>query len=137
VEVAREAGYVAGSIPEAVGKAEAFLRGEAPDHEWSPHAKTILSNLTRKAVPKVTAETLNVLEEKGITSSKVLLPKEAPIRNSIRRLVKGSATSYAASKRGPLDRNMVESIVHGYQRQHGAGGRIAHLTEKYVVLDPA
>ena len=46
VEVAREAGYVAGSVGEALQKAGDFLSGEAPAYEWSPHAKTILNNLT-------------------------------------------------------------------------------------------
>jgi surface carbohydrate biosynthesis protein len=137
VEVAREAGYVAGSIAEAVGKAQDFLRGEEPNHQWSPHAKVILSNLTQNAVPKVTAETLSVLKEQSIATSHVSLPKDARIRDSVRRWVKGSGTSYASSKRGPLNATEVESIVHGYRREFGAGGRIAHLTKYYVVLDPA
>jgi surface carbohydrate biosynthesis protein len=137
VEVAREAGYVAGSISEAMAKAQDFLRGEEPNHRWSPHAKAILSNLTRKAVPKVTAETLSVLKEQSITTSNVSLPKDARIRESVRRWVKGSGASYASSKRGPLNPDEVELIVNGYRQEYGAGGRIKHLTKHYVVLEPA
>jgi hypothetical protein len=136
VEVAREAGQVVGSVGEAVAKAGDFLSGEPPAYQWSPHAKTILNNLTLEAVPMVAAETLRVLQEQGITSSRLSLPTETRLRDAVRRLVKRPGT-YASSKRGPMSREHVESIVDGYRKRHGGGGRIQHMTEKYVVLDPA
>jgi surface carbohydrate biosynthesis protein len=137
VEVAREAGKVIGSIEEAVQKSGDFLAGEDPTYEWSPHAKTMLKNLTDEAVPEVAVETLRVLKEQGITASKVSLPKETKVRDAIRRMVKGSTTTYAASKRGPLNPERVEAIVQGYRQSHGTGGVISHLSKTYVVLDPA
>jgi surface carbohydrate biosynthesis protein len=137
VEVAREAGYVAGSVSEAVQKARDFLSGEAPAYAWSPHAKTILNNLTLQAVPKVAAETLSVLQEQGITSSRLSLPRGTKIRDAVKRILKGPSATYASSKRGPMSVEHVEAIVDGYWQKHGAGGRISHMTEKYVVLDPA
>jgi hypothetical protein len=137
VEVAREAGHVASSISEAVAKSADFLSGEAPAYEWSPHAKTILSNLTVEAVPKVVAETMGVLREQGITSSKVSLPKETKVQDKIRLWLRRPSATYASSKRGPMSVAHVESIVDGYRKHHGRGGRIRHMTDKYVVLDPA
>jgi surface carbohydrate biosynthesis protein len=137
VEVAREAGCVAGSVPEAVARAGDFLSGETPAYEWSPHAKTILNNLTLEAIPKVAAETTSVLQEQGLTSSKVTLPRESKSRAVVRRWVKGPADTYASSKRGPMNRAFIESIVDGYRAHYGGGGRIRHMTEKCVVLDPA
>jgi surface carbohydrate biosynthesis protein len=136
VEVAREAGYVTGSVGEAVQKAGDFLSGEAPAYRWSPHAKTILNNLTLEAIPKVAAETMSVLREQGITSSKLALPRETKMRDAIRRLVKRPGT-YASSKRGPMSAAHIEAIVDGYRAKQGGSGRIRHMTEKYVVLDPA
>jgi hypothetical protein len=137
VEVAREAGYVAGSVAEAVARAGDFLSGEAPAYEWSPHAKTILNNLTLEAIPKVAAETTSVLQEQGITSSKVTLPRESRVRAVVRHWVKGPAATYASSKRGPMDGAFIESIVDGYRGHYGGGARIRHMTDKCVVLDPA
>lgn len=137
VEVAREAGHVASSIGDAVDKARDFLSGETPAHQWSPHAKTILSNLTLDAVPRVADETISVLQERGITASNVKLPRHTRLRDGVRRLVKGSSVSYASSKRGPMSAAYIESMVDGYQKRYGQGGRISHITDKYVVLDPA
>jgi len=136
VEVAREAGHVVGSVEAALAKVGDFLSGEVPRHEWSAHAKTILNNLTCEAIPKVATESMSVLQEEGITSSEVNLPRETKMRDSIRALVKRSAISYAASKRGPMSRQYVESLVDAYRERYAAGGRIRHMTEKYVVLDP-
>jgi surface carbohydrate biosynthesis protein len=137
VEVAREAGHVAGSVGEALQKAGDFLSGEAPAYQWSEHAKTILNNLTLEAVPKVATETLGVLQEQGITSSKLALPKETRARDTVRRWLKRPSATYASSKRGPMSPEHIESIVDGYRKKYGGGGRIRHTTEKYVVLDPA
>jgi hypothetical protein len=137
VEVAREAGYVTGSVTETLAKAADFLSGEVPNFEWSQHAKAILSNLTQEAVPQVAAETMRVFQEQGITGSKLSLPKGTRVRSTIKRLVKGSNATYASSKRGPLNPAFVESIVEGYRHKYGSGGRIRHMTSTYVVLDPA
>ena len=137
VEVAREAGQVTGSVSEAVQKAGEFLSGEAPTYEWSPHAKTMLQNLTREAVPEVTAETLRVIEEQGINASKLTLPKETKVQDAIRRVINRPSATYASSKRGPLDPADVEAIVGGYRQNFGKGGRVRHMTDKYIVLDPA
>jgi hypothetical protein len=136
VEVAREAGQVIGSINQAIQKAGDFLSGEDPSYGWSPHARTMLSNLTREAVPEVAAETLHVLKDQGINASRLSLPKETKVRNAIRRMLKRPSATYASSKRGPLDPPHVEAIVEGYRQNHGGGGRISHLTKTYVVLDP-
>jgi hypothetical protein len=78
-----------------------------------------------------------VLQEEGITSSKLVLPKETKIRDTVRLLLKRPSATYASSKRGPMNPEHVESIVDGYRQKNGAGGRIRHMTAKYVVLDPA
>ena len=137
VEVAREAGHVAGSIDEAVQKAAEFLSGGTPQYEWSHHAKTILNNLTLKAVPKVGTETIEVLREQGITSSRIILPRETKLRDAVRTLLKRPSDTYALSKRGPLSAPYVESLIDGYRQQYNAGGRVRHMTDKYVVMDPA
>jgi surface carbohydrate biosynthesis protein len=137
VEVAREAGHVVNSIDDAVAKAGDFLSGQAPAHQWSAHAKTILSNLTIAAIPKVAKETVEVLQEQGIKSSQVTLPRDSKLRNRVRRMVKGSKLSYAESKRGPMDPAYIEATADGYRSRYGQGGKISHLADKYVVIDPA
>lgn len=137
VEVAREAGYVTRSISETMDKASEFISGQVPTHNWSPHAKTILNNLTQEAIPKVAAETMTVLQEHGIEASRLSLPKEAKVRNFVRRLAKGNSATYPSSKRGPLSADYVQSIVEGYRREYGADVGIGYLTEKYVVLEPS
>ena len=136
VEVAREAGYTAGCVSEAIDKAVDFLSGEAPKYQWSPHAKTILNNLTVEAIPKVADETLSVLQEQNIVASDVVLPKVTKVRDTVRGWLKRPA-SYASSKRGPMHRDYIERTVDAYRARYGGGGRIRHMTEKYVVLDPA
>jgi len=137
VEVAREAGYVASSVREALDKASDFLAGEPPSYKWSAHARRILSNLTRVAVPQVAEQTVNVIQEQGIAASKLSLPKAAMAREAIKRLIKGEAATYASSKRGPLDPRYVEAVVTGYRRMAGSGGTVRQMTGKYVVIDPA
>ena len=137
VEVAREAGYTAISIEDALQKSEELLSGRAPAHVWSAHAKAILHNLKGETIPLLVKETTRVLQEAGITSSSVELPKPRPFRNAIRHLVKGRSTTYAASKRGPLESSYIESFLEQC-RLHGAGkGRIRHANKEYVVVEPA
>jgi hypothetical protein len=97
----------------------------------------MLQNLTREAVPEVTAETLRVIEEQGINASKLTLPKETKVQDAIRRVINRPSATYASSKRGPLDPADVEAIVGGYRQNFGKGGRVRHMTDKYIVLDPA
>jgi surface carbohydrate biosynthesis protein len=137
VEVAREAGHVVGSIRDAITHAGGILAGRKPSYEWSAHAKRMLKNLTQEAVPQVAEETLRVVKEQGISTSKLSLPKETKLRDTIRRWVKGPTANYATSKRGPLNPAEVESIVGGYREKYGSGGQIRHMTDKYVVIDPA
>jgi len=138
VEVAREAGYVAPSVSEALKKTGEFLSGELPAYQWSAHAKTILNNLNLESIPMVAAETMGVLQEAQITSSKITLPKGSKVYDAVRRLVRRGATTYGSTKRGPLNGEYVEMIIDGYRSGHrGAGGQIRCLAEKYVVIDPA
>lgn len=137
VEVAREAGHVVGSIDEAVARAGELLSGLKASYDWSNHAKRMLKNLTERAVPRVADETMRVLQEQGITASKLVLPKETKVRDAVRRLIKGPTANYATSKRGPMKIEEVEPIVDGYRQKFGSGGRIRHMTTKYVVIDPA
>jgi surface carbohydrate biosynthesis protein len=137
VEVAREAGYIVGSVTEALDKAADFLSGEAPTYEWSERAKAILNNLTGEAIPKIAAETISVFREQGITASKLSLPKGTKVRNTVKRLLKGTTSTYAASKRGPFNSTYVESVVEGYRQKYASGGRVRYMTNTYVVLDPA
>ena len=89
VEVAREAGYTATSIEDALQKSSDLLSGRAPAHVWSVHAQAILHNLNGETIPLLVGETTRVLNEAAITSSSVELPKRRPLRNAVRRLVKG------------------------------------------------
>lgn len=137
VEVAREAGYLARCVSDALVKADEFLTGASPRHQWTAHAKRILNNLTQVAVPQVAEETMRVLEEQGIKASKLILPPEPKVKDAVKRLVRGPSATYASSKRGPLDPVYVESLIEGYRQRHGAGGSVRHITGKYVVIDPA
>jgi hypothetical protein len=137
VEVAREAGYTATSIEDALQKSADLLSGRAPAHMWSAHAQAILHNLQGETIPLLVKETSSVLKEAGITSSSVELPKRRPFRNAVRRLVKGQSTSYAASKRGPLELDYIENFLEQC-RLHGAGkGQVRLSTKEYAVVEPA
>jgi surface carbohydrate biosynthesis protein len=137
VEVAREAGYTASSIEDALQKSGELLAGSAPCHVWSTHAQAILHNLKGETIPLLVKETMSVLRETGITSSSVELPKRRPLRNAIKRLVRGRSTSYAASKRGPLDPSYIESLLEECRLHHGGKGCVHCATGEYVVVDPA
>ena len=137
VEVAREAGYTVASIDDALQKSADFLSGRAPAHVWSNHAQTILHNLKGETIPILVTETTNVLKEAGITSSAIQLPKRRAVRSAISRLVRGPSTTYAASKRGPLERSYIENFLEQC-RLHGAGrGRVRLSTKEYVVVEPS
>lgn len=136
IEVARDAGYTATSIEDALQKSSELLSGRAPMHIWPAQAQAILHNLKGETIPLLVKETTKVLKEEGITSSSLELPRQRPLRAAVRRLVKRHSTSYAASKRGPLDPKYVESFLEQCRR-HGAGnGRLGHSAREYVVVEP-
>jgi surface carbohydrate biosynthesis protein len=137
LEVAREAGMVATSIPDALQKIGSILSGEAPAHTWSTHATAILNNLKSQAIPMMVAETLGVLKERGISSSDVAFPALRPVRAAINRLTKRSSTNaYVAAKRGVLDADYVDSVISGCNANRVGSGSIRQLAEQFVVLEP-
>jgi len=137
-EVAREAGIPAGSIEEAVEVAADLLGGtDHPAPEWSPHARSMLRNLTTPSIPFLVEETSKVLDECGIRASHLVLPRMGPVRQVIRRFTGGpSPSAYVASKRGPLDASYVETLVDGCRRNGLGEARVGELTQGYVVLEP-
>jgi surface carbohydrate biosynthesis protein len=137
LEVAREAGLIASSVPDALVKVGEILAGRAPTHTWSAHAKAILNNLTTEAIPAMVKETLGVLHDKRISSSKVSLPANRPIRSVIKRIAGRTGTNaYVASKRGLLDADHVEAVVAGCRANQVGAGSISHLTAQFVVMEP-
>jgi surface carbohydrate biosynthesis protein len=137
LEVAREAGVVATSIPDALQKIESILNGTAPPPTWSKHATAILNNLRAQAIPIMVKETLGVLQEQGISSSDVAFPTRNSVRGAIKRLAKRSGSNaYVTSKRGTLDAGHIEGIIHGCNANKMGSGSIRHLTDKYVVVEP-
>src|SRR5262249_42882473 len=137
-EVAKEAGVPANSIRDAVEKAGALLLAPPVDQVWSAEAQAILANLKSDAMPLLASETLKVLCEQRIDSSRVVLPPKMSLRKLIRRVVRGGASDgYVASKRGTLDVNQVEMVRDGYGAAGGGRTRIRYMTPEYVVIDPA
>ena len=137
LEVAREAGSVAISIPDALEKIGAMLTGETPAHAWSAHAKAILNNLKVEAIPMMVKETLVVLRERGISSSDASLPTRRYFRDAIKGLVRRTGTNaYVASKRGSLNANHIEAVIAGCRTNGVGAGSLRHLTQKYVVVEP-
>jgi hypothetical protein len=93
--------------------------------------------LNGETIPLLLGETTRVLSEAEITSSSVELPKRRPLRAAVRRLVKGQSSSYAASKRGPLELNYIEAFLEQC-RLNGAGkGHVSLSTKEYAVVEPA
>lgn len=137
LEVAREAGVVATSTPDALEKVAAILAGELRTHAWSTHAKAILNNLKVEAIPAMVKETLAVLRERGISSSDVTLPAKRPLRAALKGLARRPATNaYVASKRGSLDANRVEALIAGCNTNKIGSGSVRHVAEQYVVVEP-
>jgi hypothetical protein len=132
IEVAREAGCVAESIQDALVATARLLSGGAPKHVWSPHAQTMLHNLKHETIPILVEETKRVMHEAQITASSVALPK---LRNTVRRFLRGVST-YRAAKRRPLDPGYVEMLLEQCRSNSVGKGRVRHLTETYVVVDP-
>ena len=125
-EVACEAGVTAYSIVDALEKAGQLLSGKTPAHSWSSRAESILNNLKSEAVPLLSEQTLAVVSENNLESSKVVLPPAHSLRNAASSAIslfrEGSARSYAASKRGNLpDAQYMEMAIDGF-RSMGVGG---------------
>jgi len=139
VEIAREAGISASSIGQAIDNVATLIAGNAQQHIWSPHALSMLHNLRGESIPILVDETLKVLKQERIDSSQVELPHFGKLRAMARGFIKKSSTSaHIASKRGgSLSAEHIEMVVEGCRKNVGGGGRIRHMTEKYVVLDPA
>jgi hypothetical protein len=133
VEVAREAGTVARTIPAAMESAAALLGGTSPPHAWSRHAESILNNLVAEAIPILVDETLAAAHEAAIDRSRVVLPSSDGRRAA-------SALVRSVTRRKPehdhLHAGDIERTLDGC-RAHGVGrGHITHATPQYVVIDP-
>lgn len=137
LEVAREAGYVANSVTDALARIDRILDGEAPTQSWSAEAKSILNNLTSESIPIMAKETAAVARESGISSSKVSLPAGRPVRTALRRVLRRSDRSaYVESKRSSLDFARVETVIAGCNANKLGAGSIAHMTKQFVVIEP-
>jgi surface carbohydrate biosynthesis protein len=137
LEVAREAGCVAVSIPDALEKIAQILAGTPAVQSWSPDARAILNNLTMDAIPRMVSETLEVMEERKISSSSVTLPRRRPLQSAFRRFAKRTAREeYVAAKRGVLNPDYVEAIIAGCKEHKIGGGSVREITRNLVVLEP-
>jgi surface carbohydrate biosynthesis protein len=143
VEVAREAGCIAQSVDEALGRTEELLAGNAPRHVWSAYAQTILHNLTHQTLPILLTETMQVIQEGRITSSSIELPKPG-LSDAVRRFIRKSVASSDEkppttflAKRVPLDPDYVGMLLEACRSNRIGKGRVRHLTKEYVVVDPA
>jgi hypothetical protein len=139
VEIAREAGISASSIGEAIDQVSTLIAGNAQRHSWSPHALSMLHNLRGESIPILIDETLKVLKQEQIDFSQVELPYFGRLKAMAKEFIKKSpTTAHIASKRGgSLSAEHIEMVVEGCRKNVGGGGRIKHMTDKYVVLDPA
>lgn len=136
-EVAKEAGVSANSISDAVEKAGILLKDGPADQVWSGQAHATLANLNSDSVPKLVDETLDLLKEERIHSSRIVLPPKRSLHGFVRQaLGRGTPSSYIRSKRGPLDINHIEMVMDGFGREGGGRGRIRHITPEYVVIEP-
>jgi len=138
IEVAREAGVVAGSLRAALENVDRLLDGKEPASVWSVDAKQMLNNLEADAIPLLVDETLSVLQTARLDASTVMLPRGRILKGVLRRVVgRGGSDAYVASKRGRLNANYVERLLDEC-RAHGVGnGRLRYLTEQYAVIEPA
>jgi hypothetical protein len=128
IEVAREAGYIARSVDEALDKVEELVNGAEQDHDWSAHAHTMLRNLSQPSIPTLVAETVKVVEEAQIPGSHIELPGQ------ISSTEKDSL--YVRNKRVPLDAQYVERLLEECRANQVGEARIRQMTPEYVVLEP-
>jgi surface carbohydrate biosynthesis protein len=141
VEVAREAGLIATSIDKALDAIDALLKGEQHTRPWSSHARSMLSNLDREAVPLLVDTTVAVLQERRIESSKLSFPRKARqglgIWSSFNRLTgRQLRKAHKPAKRRELDLRQVDTILAGTNSKRRSG-RVREFTSHYVVIDPA
>ena len=107
IEVAREAGVVAGSFDAAMDAVASMLTGQSIAPAWSPHAISILNNLERRSIPLVVEEVLAAIKERSIKTTELVLPPKRPVRQFLRSMTgrkKLYRDPYIASKRTPFDR---------------------------------
>ena len=139
IEVAREAGVVAGSFDAAMDAVASMLTGQSIAPAWSPHAISILNNLERRSIPLVVEEVLAAIKERSIKTTELVLPPKRPVRQFLRSMTGRKRLyrdPYIASKRTPFDRGSLERLLAGC-RTHGVGaGRIVDFGPRYVVIDP-
>ena len=82
-------------------------------------------------------ETLDVIRERGLSSSEVSLPTQGHLRSRIKRLLGRSSTNaYVASKRGSIDVDRVEAVVGGCKTANIGAGSVEHVTDGFVVIQP-
>jgi surface carbohydrate biosynthesis protein len=135
--VAREAGATARNIPDVLATARQLLSGGSLAFTWSEDAVAVLNNLRIDAVPLLTRETLAVLSERRIDSSRIAIPRESTLKRALRRVVKGSSTdAYVASKRGRLNAEHVEMVIDGCRTKSRGAGLVRQLTASYTVIEP-
>jgi surface carbohydrate biosynthesis protein len=134
VEVAREAGATARSLPEAMEMVEALLSGARPVHTWSRHAASILNNLESDAIPILVDETLSVIRERGIGGSRVTLPLSRSgygVGGFLKKMF-----GRQRQKTGKLNLEHIEMILEGCGANGIGAGQIREFTPYYVVIDP-
>ncbi|NOT09702.1 MAG: hypothetical protein HOP28_16030 [Gemmatimonadales bacterium] len=139
VEVAREAGTPAGSIPEVLEIAAELLAGNRRPHEWSPHAVSMLNNLRMDSLPILADETLAVIRERSLDRSRIELPGRPLVRGIVRRALgrpEFPTTPYIAAKRPPFDATRIEAVLEGCRSAGVGGGRIRSFNTRYVIVDP-
>lgn len=135
VEVAGEAGITASSVPEALEEIDALLAGKRPEQAWSPVAKKVLNNLQNDAIPILVDETLSVIHERGINSSRLKLPLSMFGYSGIDIVRK--YRGQRKRDRGQFDLEHIEAMLEGC-RANGIGAtRLREITPHAVVIDPA
>lgn len=137
VEVAREAGLGVSSVGEALEAVERMLNGTAAPVSWSEHARSMLNNIEAESIPKVVEQTLAVIGESGIASSKIAVARQDMLRNVARRVLRRGAVDYVKSKRGVFDEAYVHGVVEGYASRENGGARVVRTTRRLAVIEPA
>ncbi len=139
IEVAREAGIVVASLHDAMEATESLLSSKPVAHVWSAHATSILNNLKWESIPLVVEEVLEVVKQRKIESTELVLPAKRPIKKFMKNMTGRTRLypdAYIASKRPPLKREHLERLLDGCKK-HGIGaGRIVDFEPQYAVIDP-
>jgi hypothetical protein len=135
IAVAREAGVTAGTTRDVLTMADQLLSGSSQPPVWSEDATAVLNNLKVDAIPLVMGETMTVLREREIDSSKVTLPRASTLKRTLVSLL-GRGSAYIASKRGRLNTEHVERVIDGCRAARLGGGRVRQVTASYAVIEP-